>query len=149
MSFFLLILLMLFTAFCGLVGQGTNNAAAVCAVLFFPSSLALYFWPAGLAFYRGHQNKVSVAVLNLFLGWTFLGWVIALVWAYKREAPIPPAAAPVTFRPYERPSPVPAWKPQDPETKRCPFCAEDIKFSAIKCKHCGSDLAGNSAQATT
>lgn len=25
-------------------------------------------------------------------------------------------------------------------TKVCPFCAEDVKFSAIKCKHCGSDL---------
>lgn len=26
------------------------------------------------------------------------------------------------------------------ETKVCPFCAEEIKFKAIKCKHCGSML---------
>jgi hypothetical protein len=26
-------------------------------------------------------------------------------------------------------------------TKRCPFCAEQILAAAIKCKHCGSDLA--------
>jgi hypothetical protein len=25
--------------------------------------------------------------------------------------------------------------------KRCPFCAEAVRKEAIKCKHCGSDLA--------
>lgn len=30
---------------------------------------------------------------------------------------------------------------QNAETKSCPFCAEDIRLTAIKCKHCGSDLS--------
>ena len=29
------------------------------------------------------------------------------------------------------------------ETKICPFCAEEIKFNARKCKHCGSMLGSN------
>lgn len=27
-------------------------------------------------------------------------------------------------------------------TKRCPFCAEDIRFEAVKCRHCGEMLDG-------
>jgi hypothetical protein len=29
--------------------------------------------------------------------------------------------------------------------KRCPFCAEEIQEAAVKCKHCGSMLAGPAA----
>jgi hypothetical protein len=44
-------------------------------------ALILYFCPTGIAFRRGHHNRNAIFVLNLFLGWTLLGWVAALVWA--------------------------------------------------------------------
>lgn len=43
--------------------------------------LAVYFVPAFVAANREHRNRLAISMLNLFLGWTLLGWVIALVWA--------------------------------------------------------------------
>jgi hypothetical protein len=34
-----------------------------------------------------------------------------------------------------------------PNTKTCPFCAEEIKFEVIKCKHCQSDLSAVASSA--
>ena len=42
---------------------------------------AVYAIPSIVAFKRGHQNKNAILALNILLGWTFLGWVAALVWA--------------------------------------------------------------------
>jgi hypothetical protein len=58
---------------------------------FFPIfgfGFVLYFLPAIIAFARSKRDAVSILVLNLFLGWTMIGWVIALVWALKQDVPI-------------------------------------------------------------
>jgi len=41
----------------------------------------IYFLPTIVACLRGHKNQLSIFVLNIFLGWTFIGWVIAIVWS--------------------------------------------------------------------
>ena len=41
----------------------------------------MYFIPALMASNRKHKNTLAVFMLNLFLGWTFIGWVGALIWA--------------------------------------------------------------------
>jgi TM2 domain-containing membrane protein YozV len=49
--------------------------------------LALYFLPAFVAAVRFHPNKTAIFVLNLLLGWTFLGWIAALIWSSTFVAP--------------------------------------------------------------
>jgi hypothetical protein len=50
-------------------------------MLFWFIMIFLYFIPAMVAYKRNSVNKVSILILNLFLGWTFVGWVVALIWA--------------------------------------------------------------------
>ena len=46
-------------------------------------ALCLYFLPTILAVARKVRNQGSVVVINLFLGWTLIGWVIALAMAFR------------------------------------------------------------------
>jgi hypothetical protein len=41
----------------------------------------IYFLPTIIAFARGRNNRLAISALNLLLGWTFLGWVVAIVWS--------------------------------------------------------------------
>jgi len=43
--------------------------------------LGLYFLPTIIAVRKAKRNSPAIAMLNLFLGWTFIGWVLSLVWA--------------------------------------------------------------------
>lgn len=43
--------------------------------------LFLYFLPTIIAAIRGCRNGVSIMIVNLFLGWTLLFWVVTLAWA--------------------------------------------------------------------
>lgn len=65
----------------------------------------LYILPSVIAFKRGHQNCGAILALNILLGWSFLGWVAALVWSLTqvttnaaRPAASSPAAAPTRSR---------------------------------------------------
>lgn len=43
--------------------------------------LFIYFIPAIVANSGKRKNATAITVLNIVLGWTLLGWVVALVWA--------------------------------------------------------------------
>jgi hypothetical protein len=47
----------------------------------------IYIAPLFVARVREHRNYGSIVALNLLLGWTFVGWVAALVWALTNQKP--------------------------------------------------------------
>ncbi len=58
---------------------------SILMLLFVAIMAALYFLPAIIAKRRGKTNFVAIFVLNLFLGFTLIGWVVALVWAVSQD----------------------------------------------------------------
>ena len=44
--------------------------------------LVVYFLPAIIAAFRRHPNMLAIFLIDLLLGWTFLAWIGALVWAF-------------------------------------------------------------------
>ena len=49
--------------------------------------VAAYFMPTIVAAVRGHHNTTAIFLLNLFLGWSLIGWLAALIWAFTNPPP--------------------------------------------------------------
>jgi hypothetical protein len=83
----------------------------------------IYFVPGINGYSRKHKSAGAIFLLNLFLGWTVLGWLAALIWSATGNIAKPAPGAPT------------------PETHvRCPECRELVLHDARKCKHCGCAL---------
>lgn len=72
--------------------QRVNTAEVVLAWIFTAVTLG-YFLPWAIAATRGKSNSAAIGVLNFFLGWTFIGWVAALVMACGSHHPVTAASA--------------------------------------------------------
>ena len=48
--------------------------------------LAVYVLPIIIAVVRRSRSLVGIILVNILLGWTFIGWVVALVWSLVGEA---------------------------------------------------------------
>jgi hypothetical protein len=53
------------------------------AFLYLLSFLLIYFLPFIVG--RNRKDYLRILILNLFLGWTFIGWVAALIWAVGND----------------------------------------------------------------
>lgn len=56
----------------------------MCLVWLF-ISLVIYFIPIIVAYIRKHNNILSISILTIFLGWTFFGWLAALLWSLNSD----------------------------------------------------------------
>lgn len=45
-------------------------------------ALLLMFLPTLVALLRGHDNTFAIFLTNLLLGWTVIGWIVALIWSF-------------------------------------------------------------------
>lgn len=44
-----------------------------------------YMIPSIIAYRRWHRSYKAIIALNILLGWTFLGWVVCLVWSLSGD----------------------------------------------------------------
>jgi len=52
--------------------------------------IALYLVPSLVAGMRNVPHEGSIVVVNIFLGWTLVGWVVALAMACRSVPALPP-----------------------------------------------------------
>lgn len=64
-----------------------DDSSEMLGLAFLLFILAVYFVPSAVAHFRNHRNEMAIVTLNVLLGWTFLGWVVALVWALCQDRP--------------------------------------------------------------
>jgi hypothetical protein len=44
-----------------------------------------YLAPWSIAYARHHQKQTPIFLINLLLGWTLIGWLAALIWAFSSD----------------------------------------------------------------
>lgn len=47
--------------------------------------LVVYFIPTIIAVCRKHDNTLAILLVNILLGWTFIGWIVALIWCVTSQ----------------------------------------------------------------
>ena len=46
--------------------------------------ILLYFLPSIIAMKKKNKNIVTIITINLFFGWTIIGWIFTLIWVIKK-----------------------------------------------------------------
>ena len=78
-----LVILLLVALGVGLVAFAGPGALGLMLAVF------VYFLPSIVGSQK--RNAGAIFALNLLLGWTLIGWIVAFVWAVTRDAPAPTA----------------------------------------------------------
>jgi hypothetical protein len=75
-----------FVIFCRPPEHDFNIAGLVAVAMLLATFITpVYLIPTFLAEMRRHRNYTAVMLLNVFGGWTVLGWIAALVWSVVEQ----------------------------------------------------------------
>lgn len=86
-----LVALLILVVYGYVAGVGSNSPAGTAeTVIFYLALLGLYLLPAYEANRRKHPSFVPIALIDILLGWTVLGWMGAYVWALRMPEPVAP-----------------------------------------------------------
>jgi hypothetical protein len=85
------------------VPAALSGAGPIGFTLLWMGAAALYFLPTFVSTRK--RNAGAIFALNLFLGWTVLGWVVALAWALTKGPQDPFAQREALARLTEQPGP--------------------------------------------
>lgn len=128
---------------------GAAAAGLIVGLFILAIILGLYFLPGILATARHAKNAAPVWVIDIFLGWTLVGWVVALAMAFgetREEADRPRyvvQAVPLSSAgptPPNPPGPAPAPTLVSTSQQTCRSCGQPSGAGRF-CQNCGASLA--------
>ena len=64
---------------------GVGKMDLILVFVIFPLYLTVYVLPTIIAFKRRHRNKTAITLINLLLGWSIIGWIVALLWSFTND----------------------------------------------------------------
>lgn len=73
-----------------------EDSNSLGAFLLLTLMVIIYFIPTLIAGKRGHPQGTPIFLLNLFAGWTFIGWLAALIWSSSAIAEPAASMAPAS-----------------------------------------------------
>lgn len=116
-----------------------SGTEALVGVFWFLVLAVLYLIPTLVAAGRKVPNIGSVAVVNILLGWTLIGWVVALAMAARSAAPTATQGA-IAPTPVAPPSPT-SGSSDDSTLAYCSQCGAQAVPGHRFCGKCGTSLA--------
>jgi hypothetical protein len=55
--------------------------------LLFVLLVEVYLFSGVIAWARRHRNRAAIILLDILLGWTVIGWIAAMIWAFTFTDP--------------------------------------------------------------
>lgn len=105
------------------------DTSPIAGLVLVVGCIAFYFVPTIVAASRHKRSENAIVATNLLLGWTLIGWIVALIWALTADPP-------------EAPEPQPRRRLRSPI-----LCATCGKYSAPGsrfCSGCGGEFTSAS-----